>query len=30
MIYSPSCYNDRQWWQESQGLSGDRLVAGVD
>ncbi len=30
MIHIPSYYNDRQWWQESQGLSGDRLVAGVD
>lgn len=30
MIHPSSDYNDRQWWQESQGLGGDRLVAGVD
>jgi ribonuclease HII len=30
LIHPSSDYNDRQWWQESQGLGGDRLVAGVD
>lgn len=30
MIHPSTDYNDRQWWQESQGLGGDRLVAGVD